>query len=475
VPSDPGGTVLVVRGGEIVASDGVRRADVLIDGETIAAVGADLDANGAEVLDASGAYVIPGGIDVHTHLDLPVGQVRSADDFESGTIAAACGGTTCIVDFAGAGRGSPEEALAEWHRKAEGRCAVDHGFHLTVTSVPEDPAEAQARFRWFVAQGVTSVKLYLAYPERLMVDEATLERALVAARAAGVLVCVHAEDGEAAARTTAEARESGLLGPEALPTARPAWIEADAVRTAGRLAARAHAPVYVVHLSSAAGLDAVREARAAGAEVLAETCPQYLFLTQDRLTGGHADAQDHACTPPLRTDADREALWAGLSAGDLQAISTDHCPFTMADRRRGVRARDTGWLDFTEIPGGLPGVETRVALAYRGVVEGRYGLERWVDLVASAPARLFGLEHRKGVLAPRLDADVVVFDPSAAKRLDAASLHGRSDHSPYADLTVRGWPAVTISRGRVVARDGEPVDGPLAGRFVARRPVARPS
>jgi dihydropyrimidinase len=467
--------MLLVRGGTVVNADGTASADVLIDGERVVAVGPDLDPTGCDVLDAGGALVVPGAIDAHTHLDLPVGAVRSADDFESGTIAAACGGTTCVVDFAGAGREEPDEALREWHTKAEGRAVVDYGFHLTLTSVPEDPQAASAVFRWFVSRGVTSVKLYLAYPERLMVDEATLRRAMVAAGETGVLVCVHAEDGLEAERRTGEQLEAGEKGPSALLLARPPEIEAAAVRTAGDLARETGSAVYVVHLSSALGLEAVREARANGAQVLAETCPQYLFLTDAELGRPAEEAQDFVCIPPVRADADREALWTALADGELDTVSTDHCPFTTTDRRHGTVERDDGWLDFTEIPGGLPGVETRLSLLYQGVVEERLSAERWIALLAAAPARLFGLADRKGAIAPGMDADIVVFDPSATRRLDASSLHMRTDHSPYADRTVSGWPAITISRGEVVATDGEPTEvAPGRGRFVPRSPSTAP-
>ncbi len=464
--------MLLVRGGTVVGRGGGIAADVLLDGELIAAVGHDLDPAGCDVIDAGGALVIPGGVDVHTHFDLPVGAVRSADDFESGTIAAACGGTTTVIDFAGAGREPPAEALRTWHAKADGRAVIDYGFHLTVTEVPEDGAEALERFRWFAAEGVTSVKLYLAYPERLMVDAPTLRRALVAARDTGVLVCVHAEDGLEAARRTREVLAGGQTGPAGLARARPPEIEAAAIRIAADLAGDVGARVYVVHLSSAAGLTEVLAARERGVSILAETCPQYLFLTEDALRQPPEVAQDFMCTPPVRTDADREALWNALGEGTLGAISTDHCPFTTADRRRGWVAGTEAWADFTQIPGGLPGVETRLSLAYRGVLDRRLSLERWVDVVATSPAMLFGLGDRKGALEPGMDADVVVFDPAATRRLDAASLHMRTDHSPYASTTVTGWPAVTISRGTVVARDGEPAEDlePGRGRYLRRRP-----
>jgi dihydropyrimidinase len=462
--------VLLIRGGTLVDRSGQRPGDVLIIGERIAQVGTKLEPGRAQVFDASGALVIPGGIDVHTHLDLPVGVVRSADDFQTGTLAAACGGTTCVVDFAGAGRESPDMALREWHAKADGRSVVDYGFHLTVTSVPEDPGQARQLFSWFVEQGVASVKLYMAYPDRLMVDDGTLRRALDAARETGVLVCVHAEDGAEVERRTREGLREGAIGPEALPGTRPPEVEAAAIRRAAGLASDAGARLYVVHLSSALGLEEVRRAVATGLDVLAETCPQYLFLTAEHLLGTPEDAANFVCAPPLRGDGDREALWGAVADGSVQVVSTDHCPFRKEDRRRGVRARPGGWANLTEIPGGLPGVETRVSLAYQGVAEGRLSVERWVDLVAGAPARLFGLAHRKGSLDPGMDADVVVFDPSATRRLDAANLHMRTDHSPYEGMTVTGWAALTVSRGRVVAREGEPEDAePGWGRFVPRK------
>ena len=346
--------MLLIKGGLAIGPDGVAPRDVLIDGETFVAVDERIDPpTGTDVLDAGGAYVIPGGIDPHTHLDLPVGAVRSADDFASGTVAAACGGTTCVVDFAGAGRESPVEALEAWHEKAGGSATIDYGFHLTVTSVPEAPDQALALFRSFVEAGVTSVKLYLAYPDRLMVDAATLGRAFRAAREAGVLVCVHAEDGSDAERRTAAVLAEGETSPAGHPRARPPEVEAAAIRTAADLAGAEGAAVYVVHLSGAVGLAEVRAARDRGVAVLAETCPQYLFLTDETLGGAPEDAIDFMCTPPLRADADREALWGALADGSLQAVSTDHCPFTRADRRRGTGGE--GVENFTQVPGGLPG------------------------------------------------------------------------------------------------------------------------
>lgn len=469
MPGRDGRSMLLIRGGLVVDPAGARRADVLVEGERIAAVGVALDAPGAEVVDATGALVIPGAIDPHTHFDLPVGAVRSADDFESGTIAAACGGTTCVIDFAGTGREEPEEALRLWHAKAEGRAVVDYGFHVTLTEVPEEAGSARAALASFVRAGVSSVKLYLAYPGRLMVDEATLGRAFEAARSTGVLVAVHAEDGPEVERRTKDALAAGRRHPGWIPRVRPPELEAEAVRRAAALALASKAPLYVVHLSSRAGLEAVRAARAAGGRVFAETCPQYLFLTEDELEQRGEDAQDFVCAPPLRADSDREALWRALAGGEVDTVATDHCPFSRLDRRRGVSGRAEGWADFSEIPGGLPGVETRLALLYQGVLQGWLSTERWVGAVATTPARLFGLGRRKGALRPGMDADVVVFDPGATRSLDALSLHMRSDHSPYEGVQVTGWPALTLSRGRVVSRDGQPAEAePGWGRYVRR-------
>jgi dihydropyrimidinase len=461
-------SALVVRGGVVVDAGGIRRADVLVREGRIASVGPARAIDGAAVIDAGGAYVIPGGIDVHTHFALPVGAVTSADDFESGTRAAACGGTTCVVDFAGAGREPWQEALATWHERARGRALVDYGFHLTVTELPSDPEKAARRFAAFVEQGVTSVKLYLAYPDRLMVDDDTLRAALAASRRTGVRVCVHAEDGATIETLVSEAIANGRTGPEALPSVRPPSVEADAIRRAAGLAGGAAAWLYVVHLSSEAGLQAVRAARAGGVDIHTETCPHYLYLEQSHL---EASDQDFVCAPPLRGPADRAALWSALGEGDVEVVATDHCPFTTEDRRRGTGG--AGWADFTQIPGGLSGVETRLSLVYQGVVSGQLSLERWVEVTSGAPARLFGLDGTKGSLRPGLDADLVVFDPGATRRLDASAMHSQCDRSPYEGLVVTGWPAVTLSRGAVVAVAGEPSQAhPGRGRFVRRAAAA---
>ncbi|MFN2489445.1 MAG: dihydropyrimidinase [Actinomycetota bacterium] len=455
---------VLIAGGDLVSSDGVRRADVLLAGERISAVGDLRPGPGTAVIDARGKLVLPGAVDVHTHLDMDVGVTRSSDDFFSGTQAAACGGTTTIIDFATAYRGeSVAQGLAAWHAKAEGKAVVDYAFHMSLTELPRPADDIVAEM---VEAGVTSFKLYMTYPDRLMVSDDVIFEVLVAAGKAGALVCLHCEDDATVARLRSEALSAGRVAPKWHARSRPPAAEAAAVRRAARMAADAQAPCYVVHLSSAPALEQVRRARTSGQPFYAETCPQYLYLSADRYDDDPASAARYVCAPPLRDPWHQEELWEGLARGTLQVVSTDHCPFTRADRSAGLSGR--GWTNFSDIPGGLPGIETRLSLLYQRVVDGDMSPEQWVDRCCTTPARLFGLHPAKGSIVAGADADVVVFDPSAQKSLLAERLHMRVDDSPYADVTVRGWPSLVLCRGRVVARDGEPVGGPGWGRFVAR-------
>ena len=456
----------LIRGGTVVAHTGSATADVLVDGERIAGIG-DFDPEDADaIVDASGRLVIPGAIDVHTHLDMAVGAVRSSDDFASGTAAAACGGTTTILDFATAYRGqSPTDALAAWHAKAYGQAMVDYGFHMSLTELA---APADAIVAEMVEAGITSFKLYMTYPDRLMVPDSTIAEVLRATGDRGALVCLHCEDDDTVARLRAEALGAGRTGPRYHASSRPPSAEADAVLRAARMAADAEAPCYVVHLSSADALQRVREARSQGQPFYAETCPQYLYLSSDRYEEVPERAARYVCAPPLRDLHHQEELREGLVAGHLQVVATDHCPFTDEDKRGGLDGG--GWNDFTQIPGGVPGIETRLALIYQQVVDGQMSITQWVDLCCSAPAKLFGLYPAKGRLAVGADADIVVFDPHAERPLVPERLHMNVDYSPYEELVVRGWPALVMVRGRVVARDGEPVGEAGWGRYVVRGP-----
>ncbi|MGH9126141.1 MAG: dihydropyrimidinase [Acidimicrobiales bacterium] len=497
---------MLLVGGTVVDVDGTRVADVRIAGGRVVEVGPDLAsvpagaqrASGEEVVDCRGCLVVPGGVDVHTHFHLPVGAVRVSDDFWTGTRAAAVGGTTCIVDYVTAYRGEdPLVALATWRRWAE-PAVVDYGLHMTFTE-----RVGEAVIAGCVEAGVTSFKLYLAYPQLLQVDDATVLETLVAAKRHGGLVTVHCENGGAIEVLRRRAVAAGRTGVLEHARTRPAVLEGEAVTRAIALAEVAEAPVYLVHLSSAPALQALREGQERGVAALGETCPQYLYLDTARLAG--PDGENYVCTPPLRDPWHAEELWEGLARGTLHTVATDHCPFNLADRRAGTAGRPEGFADFTEIPGGLPGVETRLALLWRGVAAGRLKAADWVRLCAEAPARTFGLWPAKGSLRVAADADVVVWNPARRQRLDAGALHMRVDHSPYADLAPRaprapqaslapragspqsgglpeqdrdgvgpgevlGWPDLVISRGRVVAAGGEPRGEPGWGRYIARRP-----
>jgi dihydropyrimidinase len=457
---------ILIQGGRVVAASGVTRADVLIEGERIAAVG-DVDAGrAAEVIDATGKLVIPGAVDVHTHLDMDVGVTRSADDFTTGTQAAAAGGTTTIVDFATAYRGEPPgQGLSNWHAKAEGKAVVDYAFHMSITELR---GSAQDTVDEMVEAGITSFKLYMTYPDRLMVSDDVILEMLRAAGRSNALVCLHCEDDPTVSRLRNEALTRGHTEPRWHAWSRPPSAEADAVARAVRMADAAESPCYVVHLSSAPALEQVRLARERGLPFYAETCPQYLYLSSDRYEDVPDEAARYVCAPPLRDPWHQEELWAGLVAGHLQVVATDHCPFDSASKDAGLSGG--GWKDFTQIPGGLPGIETRLALVFQRVVDGELTLEQWVDRCCTTPAKLFGLYPRKGAIEVGADADVVLFDEGLERPLIPEQLHSRVDYSAYENVVVRGWPALVMVRGRVVAKDGEP-SGELGwGRYVARGP-----
>ncbi len=456
---------MLLVGGTLCDVDGERAANLRIgtDGR-IAATGPELVAEPNEtVVECTGRLVVPGGVDVHTHLHLPVGAVRVSDDFATGTAAGAIGGTTTVVDYVTAYRGEdPLDALATWRQWAEPAC-IDYGLHMTFTErVPERVVAS------CVEAGVTSFKLYMAYPELLQVDDEVIVETMQMARRYGGLVTLHCENGGAIEALRRAAVAEGRTGVLEHARTRPAQLEAEAVERAAALAEVAEASVYVVHISSAPALTEVRRARERGVDIIAETCPQYLYLDTSRLAG--PDGESFVCTPPLRDPWHVEELWHGLAHGTVQTVATDHCPFNVADRRAGVRARRDGFADFTEIPGGLPGIETRMGLVWEGVVAGRITIADWVRLCSEAPARTFGCWPAKGNLRAGADADIVVWDPQRAQSLDADALHMHVDHSPYAGMNVTGWPEIVFARGEIIARQGRYVGEPARGRFIARAP-----
>jgi dihydropyrimidinase len=458
--------ILIVNG-TVVNASGVEAADVLIDGETIAAVGRGLAGHCGSVdqtIDATAKLVIPGGVDIHTHMELPVGDLVASDTFETGTRAAAFGGTTTIVDFATQSMGRPlAEGLEAWQAKADGHACIDYGFHMAICDVTD---ATLAEMDELVRAGVTSFKLFTAYPGRMYSDDGAILRAMLQTAKNGGLVLMHAENGMAIDVLAARYVEAGLTEPRYHGLSRPAALEAEATNRVIRLAEVAGVPVYIVHLSSRDALEEVRRARERGATVFAETCPQYLFLSDEDLARPEG-AAGFVCSPPLRPREHQESLWQGLQAGDLQLVSTDHAPFDLHGPK--TRGRD----DFRLIPGGVPGVEERVDLLHdAGVVGGRISLERWVELVSAAPARLAGLEGRKGVVAPGADADVVVYDPQRRHILSAATHHMNVDYSCYEGRAVQGGADVVLSRGQVIVEHGRWLGRPGHGRFLKRSTVA---
>jgi dihydropyrimidinase len=454
---------VLLRGGTVLDVDGRRPADVRVgrDGR-IAEVGEALEpVEGEAVEEVAGRLVVPGGVDAHTHLHLPVGSVRVSDDFDTGTRAAAIGGTTTVIDYVTAYRGEdPLDSFATWRSWAE-PAVVDYGLHMTFTEAVPESAVARC-----IEAGVSSFKLYMAYPDRLMVDDEVIFELLGHVHRHGGLVTVHCEDGGAIEVLRRQALAAGRTGVLSHRETRPAAMEADAIERLARLCERADAPAYVVHLSSGPGLAAVRAAAVRGVRLHAETCPQYLHL--DAAVYERPDGEQFVCTPPLRDPEHREELWEGLARGWVHTVATDHCPFWSDDRRAGTAGRPEGWADFTEIPGGLPGIETRLTLVWQGVRAGRITEADWVRLCCEAPSRTFGLFPRKGCLRVGSDADVVVWDADRPHSLDAAALDMRVDHSPYEGEQATGWPSLVLSRGRVVARDGAFVGEPSAGRYLER-------
>jgi dihydropyrimidinase len=456
----------LITNGTIVTAEGSSRADVLVVDETIAAIAADLTdrASDAELtIDAAGKYVIPGAIDVHTHMELPFGGTFAKDTFETGTRAAAFGGTTTIVDFAVQSRGkSLREGLDAWLAKAEGNVVTDYAFHMIMSDVNDDTL---AEMDVLVAEGIPDFKLFTAYPGVFYSDDGAIFRAMQRTARNGGLIMMHAENGMAIDVVAGDEVAAGHTDPYYHGVARYPIFEGEATNRVIRLAEAAGVPVYIVHLSSREALDEVRHARDRGAQAFAETCPQYLFLSLDDLGNGF-EGSKFVCSPPLRPADHQAELWTGLVKDDLQVISTDHCPFDFHGQK------ELGRGDFRKIPNGLPGVEDRVDLVHDGgVVSGRISRERWVELISTAPARMFGMYPRKGSISIGADADIVVYDPNAKRTISAKTHHMDVDYSCYEGRTVQGRSDVVLSRGSVIVRDGQFTGRQGHGRFVKRGPA----
>jgi len=450
----------LIKNGNIVTAVDNYHADVFIEDGKVAIIGAKLSMDADRAIDASGKLVIPGGIDPHTHMELPFGGTFASDDFRTGTIAAAHGGTTTIIDFAVQYHGeSLIQAVDNWHKKAEGKTAIDYGFHLITTDLPD---ERVPEMRQLINEGVMSFKMFMAYPGVFLVDDATIFRAMKNAGKWGGLICMHAENGIVINEIIKHALAEGKTAPKYHALTRPTKAEAEGVHRAIAIAEMADAPVYIVHLSCADALEEVREARDAGLPAYAETCPQYLFLDYSLYEREGFEGAKWVMTPPLREKWNQDKLWQGLQGNDLQVISTDHCPFCMKEKELG---RD----DFTKIPNGGPGVEHRMSLIYNGgVAGGKIGLNRFVELTSTSAAKLFGLFPRKGTIAVGSDADIVIFDPNEEMTISAATHHMNVDYSAYEGMTVKGVTKTVLSRGRVVIEDGKYVGKPGDGQFLKR-------
>jgi len=457
----------IVKQGVIVTATDMHAGDIGITNGKVAAIASSLPQEGAgKVIDAAGWMVIPGGIDVHTHLDMPFGGTTSADDFESGTIAAAHGGTTTLIDFAIQYKGqSLRQAFEAWMKKAEGKAAIDYAFHCIITDLGTAQLEEMGAL---VREGVSSFKLFMAYPGVFMLDDATIFKAMSQAAKVGGLICMHAENGGVIDVIVQRALAEGKKSPKYHALTRPTTAEAEATSRAIALAEMAGAPVYIVHLSCNDALEKVREARDRGLTAYAETCPQYLFLSIEKMDAPGFEGAKYVFTPPLREKWHQEKLWQGLARDTLQVVSTDHCPFCFKEQK------ELGKDDFTKIPNGGPGIEHRLSLVYTGGIHGgRFSPNRFVQLVATAPAKLFGLYPRKGTIAVGSDADLVVWDPNAEEVISADTHHMKVDYSMFEGIKVKGVPKTVMSRGRVVVENGKFVGKAGTGEFLKRQTFVR--
>jgi len=461
---------VLIKGGTVISATGADAAEVLIDGETIVAVlqpGSDVamgvEGGSVEIVDATGKYVIPGGVDPHTHMELPLAGTVASDTFETGTRAAAWGGTTTIVDFANQTRGSSLRAgLDEWMAKSEGNCAIDYAFHMAISDVNDTSLK---EMDGLVEEGVSSFKLFMAYPGVCYSDDGQILRTMQQAAGNGGLVMMHAENGIAIDVLAHQAVERGETDPINHGLVRRSELESEATHRAIALAKVGAAPVYIVHLSASGALEEVARARDKGANVFAETCPQYLYLTlEDHLGAPGFGGGGYVCSTPLRSKHEHHQadLWKGLRTNDLSVVATDHCPFCIKDQK------DLGKDDFRAIPNGIGGVEHRMDLIYQGVLAGEISLSRWVEICSTTPARMFGMYPRKGTIQPGADADIVLYDPNSSWTISVDNHHMNMDYSAYEGFEIQGRVDTVISRGRTIIRDGAYLGSAGHGKYLTR-------
>ncbi len=455
---------VLIKNGRVITAVDDYLADIFIKNETVTLIGENLDIEADQVIDASGKYLFPGGLDPHTHLDMPFGGTTSADDFETGTRAAAHGGTTTLIDFAIQSKGnSTLEALDTWHAKADGKTAIDYGFHMIVTDLEDNRVH---EMKMLANAGVTSYKLFMAYPGVLYVDDGTIYRAMRKAGEDGTVVCMHAENGIVIDEIIKQALAEGKTEPKYHAITRPTRMEAEGVHRAISIAEVAQVPVYIVHLSSSDALEQVMLARNRGVHAFAETCPQYLFLDESYYDQEGFEGAKYVMTPALREKWNQDELWKGLKFGDLQSIATDHCPFCFKDQKM------LGIDDFSKIPNGGPGVENRMSLVFNGGVNsGRISLNKFVELTSTAAAKTFGLFPKKGTIAVGSDADIVIFDPNRTETIsvnNTCTHHMNVDYNAYEGFEVTGFTETVLSRGNVIIDKCEYVGKKGDGHFLKR-------
>ena len=454
---------LLFTGGTVVTAEGSYRADVLVEDGKVSAVGASIDADGLQTVDASGLLVMSGFIDAHTHMDMPFGGTMTADDWATGTEAAVAGGTTTIIDFAlQEVGGTLAGAVEAWTEKSRDKAVIDYGFHVAITDLRDD---IKAELPDLAAKGVASVKIFMAYKGTpLYTEDDDLFETLQLSRDAGVLVMVHAENGDAIAKLQQQALARGDTAPKFHALTRPEAVEAEATNRAIRLAEVAEAPILVVHVSCAPALEAIHLAHERGQTVYAETCPQYFAFEYEDLAREGFEGAKYVCSPPLRDPSNRPALWNGLKTGDLQIFGSDHCSFNYEGQK------DLGRDDFTLIPNGIPGAEERAMTLWTlGVREGKLSENQFVAVLSTNQARIYGAYPKKGTLAPGADADIVLWDPELSTTATVGNRHGNVDYTPYEGRTFTGGPAAVYVRGNLVYRDGEVVGERGSGRFVERK------
>ncbi len=453
----------IIRNGTIITAADTYQADLLIENGKIAAIGQRLEADAAELIDASGLYVFPGGIDPHTHLDMPFGGTVTADDFETGTTAAAFGGTTCIVDFCLTNKGKPlKTAIQTWHEKSMGKAVIDYGFHLMIGEINEHVLNELPSV--MEDEGITSFKIFMAYKNVFQADDETLFRTLITAREHGALVMVHAENGDVIDYLIKKALKEGNTDPIYHALTRPPEAEGEATGRAIQLTALADSQLYVVHVSCAEAVQKIAEARQKGHRIWGETCPQYLVLDQSYLEKPNFEGAKYVWSPPLREKWNQDVLWNALKNGQLQTLGSDQCSFNFKGQK------ELGRGDFSKIPNGGPVIEDRFSLLFsEGVKKGRITVNQFVDLVSTRIAKLFGLFPQKGTIAVGTDADLVLFDPHKARMISVETHHMNVDYNPFEGMKVIGEPVSVLCRGEFVIKEKQFVGKPGYGKYLKRK------